>query len=150
MLVVATLTLMRAALLPVIFLALTPAAHASGWTPPKTFPAIGGEDAVPRAAIAATGASTGAWQRADRRLVMTVGSPSGRFRAPKVIASEPLDYAVAAGAVAYEARDGIHVYMRGRDRRVAKSTGSEINGLAIAADPQGGYVIAERVFRRGV
>jgi hypothetical protein len=139
---------MRAALLTAIFLALAPAAQASSWTPAKSFAAIGGEDAVPRAAISAAGSSTVAWRRADGRLVMSVGKKSGRFRAPKVIAKKPLDYAVAPGAVAYEARDGIHVYTRGRDRHVATSTGSDINGVAIAADPLGGYVIAERAFRR--
>jgi hypothetical protein len=138
---------MRAVLLSLFLLALAPSAHASSWTPPKTFAAIGGEDAVPRAAISAAGSSTVAWRRADGRLVMTVGNASGRFRAPKVIANKPLAYAVAPGAVAYEARDGIHVYTRGRDRRVATSTGSDINGVAIAADPLGGYVIAERAFR---
>jgi hypothetical protein len=133
-----------------IFLALAPAAQASSWTPAKTFAAMGGEDAVPRAAISAAGSSTVAWRRPDGRLVMTVGNAKGRFRAPKAIAAKPHAYAVAPGAVAYEARDGIHVYTRGHDRRVAKSTGSEINGVAIAEDPLGGYVIAERAFRRGV
>jgi hypothetical protein len=67
--------------------------------------------------------------------------------------------AIAAGrggaaAIAYEAADGIHVAVhsarRLRDRRVATSTGSEINGVTIAADPLGGWVVAERQFpRRG-
>jgi hypothetical protein len=132
----------------VLFAVLAPAAHASAWTPAQSFGgAAGDESAVPRAAITASGSSTVAWRRGDHRLVMTAGSASGRFRTPKVVARKALDFAVAPGAVAYEAKDGIHLYTRGRDRRVAASNGEEINGLAIAADPLGGYVIAERQFR---
>ena len=33
-------------------------------------------------------------------------------------------------------------------RRVATSNGEEINGVQVAADPRGGWVLAERQFRR--
>ncbi len=137
---------MRAVFLSAVFLLFAPAAHASSWTATKAFGGASAGDATPRAAITASGSSTVAWTRADGRLLMTTGNADGRFRAPKVIAKRSLDYAVAPGAVAYEASNGIHVVVRGRDRRVVSSTGSEINGLAIAADPLGGYVIAERLF----
>ena len=137
---------MRAVLLPAIFLALAPAAQASSWTPTKAFAGAARDGATPRAAITASGSSTVAWRRADGRLLMSTGNAAGRFRAPKVIAKRAFDYAVAPGAVAYESSNGIHVVVRGRDRRVASSTGSEINGLAIAADPLGGYALAERSF----
>jgi hypothetical protein len=141
---------MRAVLLSLLFLALAPTAHAAGWLPARTFAGTAGEESVPRAAISASGSSTVAWQRADKRLVVSHGNAAGRFRAPKVIAKRVTDWAVAPGAVAYEARDGVHVYVGGRDRLVARSGGSEINGVAIAADPLGGYVLAERSFvRRG-
>src|ERR1044072_5829786 len=91
------LTAMKAVLLPAIFLALAPAAHASTWTSAKTFTGGSGEDAAPRAAITAAGASTVAWRRADGRLVMTVGNAAGRFRAPKAIAKGVFDWAVAPG-----------------------------------------------------
>src|SRR4051794_32092531 len=140
---------MRAVPLIALLLAAAPAtAHASSWTPVKSFRgAASDESAVPRAAITASGVSTVAWRRGDHRLAMTTGTSGGRFRAPKAIARSAFDFAVAPGAVAYEAKDGIHVYTRGRDRRVTASSGEEINGVAIAADPLGGYVIAERQFR---
>jgi hypothetical protein len=131
----------------VLLAALAPAAHASSWTPAQSFGgAAGDESAVPRAAITASGASTVAWRRDDHRLVVTTGTSRGRFGTPKTITSRARDFAVAPGAVAYEAKDGVYVYTRGHVRRVTKSNGSEINGVAIAADPQGGYVLAERSF----
>src|SRR4051794_22369447 len=112
---------MRAVPLIALLLAAAPAtAHASSWTPVKSFGgAATDESAVPRAAITASGASTVAWRRGDHRLAMTTGTSGGRFRAPKAIARSAFDFAVAPGAVAYEAKDGIHLYTRGRDRRGA-------------------------------
>ena len=86
--------------------------------------------------------------------MVSVRRKDGGFSRPKTLAKRTLDYAVAPGAVAYEAKDGIHVATRTatgfKQRKVASSTGSEINGVTIAADPLGGWVVAERQFpRRG-
>ena len=71
---------------------------------------------------------------------------------PSRVARGAVDYAVAPGAIAYETKAGVRVAVRTgngfRDRLVAASTGSEINGVAIAADPQGGWVVAERQYPR--
>ncbi len=69
------------------------------------------------------------------------------------------DWSVAARAggrfiVVWEDTDGIRAAVRTRAggpvvvRRVATSNGEEINGVAVAADPRGGWVVAERQFRR--
>jgi len=134
---------MRAVAAIVLSLLLAPAAHAASWSKPKVFTGTAGEDAVPRAAITAAGKSTVAWRRHDKRLVM-----STNLHRPKVIARGVRDFAVAPGAVAWEAADGLWVYAGGKARRVAESTGSEINGVAIAADPLGGWVVAERQYPR--
>src|SRR4051812_38963111 len=95
----------------VLFAVLAPAAHASAWTPAQSFGgAAGDESAVPRAAITASGASTVAWRRNDHRLVLTTGTSKGRFGTPRAITSRARDFAVAPGAVAYEAKDGVYVY----------------------------------------
>ena len=133
-----------------------PAAGAAGWSPTKTFdagPSQFGEP-VPRAAISAGGSSIVAWTRGDGRIVAAFGDKRGRFGKPVRVARSAVDYAVAPGAIAYETKAGIRVAVRRgngfRDRLVAESTGSEINGVAIAADPQGGWVVAERQYpRRG-
>jgi hypothetical protein len=128
-------------------------ARAAGWTPPATFTASHVESAepVPRAAIADDGTSLTVWTSASGSLVASTGDRHGHFTAPvTVVKRPPRDYAVASGAIAYEAADGIHVAVRSghgfRDRLVATSTGSEINGVAIAADPLGGWVVAERQY----
>lgn len=127
---------------------------AAGWSPTQSFDAGAAQfhEPVPRVAIDATGKALLAYETGGaERLVVRVRK-GGRFGAPVTLARRPLDYAVAPGAVAYEAKDGIHVaVLRGgrfRDRRVASSSGSEINGVAIAADPLGGWVVAERRFPR--
>ncbi len=138
-----------------IILIAAPAADAAGWSRTRTFAAglaYGLDEPAPRAAIDARGRSLLVWERADGRLMASIGDRRGRFGAPVRIARRPLDYAVAPGAIAYEAANGIHVAVRDgrrfRDRRVATSTGKEINGVAIAADPLGGWVVAERQFPR--
>ncbi len=147
---------MRAVLAAIlILLTVVPAANAAGWSRARTFAAglqYGIDESAPRVAIDARGRSLLVWDLANGRLVASAGTASGRFGAPVEIARRPHDYAVAPGAIAYEAADGIHVAIqdgrRFRDRRVATSTGSEINGVAIAADPLGGWVVAERQFAR--
>ncbi|MDA0183275.1 hypothetical protein OJ997_23390 [Solirubrobacter phytolaccae] len=126
---------------------------AAGWSPTQSFDAGAAKfhEPVPRVAIDARGKALLAYETGDQRLVVRVRT-GGRFGAPRVLARNTLDYAVAPGAVAYEAKDGIHVAVRSgggfKDRKVASSTGSEINGVAIAADPLGGWVVAERQFPR--
>lgn len=145
---------MRAVFVVAVLLVLAPSAHAAGWSAPRVFSAGTNADwePAPRAAVAADGSSVVAWRDDHFRLVASVGDKRGRFSAPVIVVRHVRDHAVAVGAVAYEAADGIHVAVRSggrfRDRRVATSTGSEINGVAIAADPQGGWVLAERQFPR--
>ena len=137
---------MRAAFAVALLLAIAPAAHASSWSEASFGGAAGDEEATPRAAITASGVSTVAWERADHRLVTTYGRR--HLRAPKALTAGARDFAVAPGAVAWEAKDGIYVYARGKTRRVTTSNGEQINGVAIAADPHGGLVLAERQFRK--
>ena len=129
---------------------------AAGWSPTQPFDAGAAQfhEPVPRVAIDAKGGALLAYETGDRRLVVSVRRKHGGFSRPKTLAKRTLDYAVAPGAVAYEAKDGIHVATRTatgfEQRKVASSTGSEINGITIAADPLGGWVVAERQFpRRG-
>ena len=107
---------------------------------------------MPRAAISAGGSSIVAWTRGDGRIEAAFGDKRGRFGTPVKVARSAVDYAVAPGAIAYETKAGVRVAVRTgdgfRDRLVAESTGSEINGVAIAADPQGGWVVAERQYPR--
>ena len=131
-----------------------PAAGAAGWSPTKAFdagPSQFGEP-VPRAAISASGSSIVAWTRGDGRIEAAFGDKRGRFGKPVRVARSAVDYAVAPGAIAYETKAGIRVAVRRgngfRDRLVAESTGSEISGVAIAADPPGGWVVAERQYPR--
>ncbi|MDA0167950.1 hypothetical protein OJ998_02540 [Solirubrobacter taibaiensis] len=129
---------------------------AAGWSPTQSFDAGAAQfhEPVPRVAIDAEGGALLAYETGDRRLVVSVRRKDGGFSRPRTLAKRTLDYAVAPGAVAYEAKDGIHVATRTangfKQRKVASSTGSEINGITIAADPLGGWVVAERQFpRRG-
>lgn len=137
------------------------AATASTWTRPQSF-AVGKQfEPVPRASIARDGTSALAWRSKSGQLMLTSGRANGRFSAPRTIdRAGARDWSVAARAgggflVAWEDRDGIRVAVRSRAgrsiavRRVATSNGEQINGLQVAADPLGGWVIAERQFRRG-
>ena len=107
---------------------------AAGWSPTQHFDAGAAQfhEPVPRVAIDAKGGALLAYETGDRRLVVSVRRKDGRFSRPKTLAKRTLDYAVAPGAVAYEAKDGIHVATRTatgfKPRKVASSTGSEING----------------------
>jgi hypothetical protein len=127
---------------------------AAGWSPTQSFDAGAAQfhEPVPRVAIDATGKALLAYETGGAQKLVVRVRHNGRFGAPVTLARKTLDYAVAPGAVAYEARDGIHVaVLRGKtfkDRRIASSSGSEINGVTIAADPLGGWVVAERRFPR--
>lgn len=128
---------------------------AAGWSPTQSFDAGAAQfhEPVPRVAVDARGQALLAYETGDRKLVVRARR-SGRFTRPSTLARNAHDYAVAPGAVAYETSGGIHVAVRTangfKQRKVAASTGNEINGIAIAADPLGGWVIAERQFpRRG-
>src|SRR4051794_14778224 len=141
---------MRTVLVTVMFLALAPAAQAANWAPTRALTGANADQPAPRVAITAQGSSPVAYTRADGALMASRGDARGRFGKPVLISRRARDYAVAPGAIAYEARDGVHAVVNGHDRLVAASTGSEINGVAIAVDPQGGYVLAERQFpKRG-
>lgn len=124
---------------------------ATGWSPTQSFDAGRAQfhEPVPRVAVDARGQGLLAYETGDRRLVVRTGR---RFTRVRTLARRTIDYAVAPGAVAYEAKDGIHVAVRTaggfKQRKVASSTGNEINGVAIAADPLGGWVVAERQFPR--
>lgn len=134
-------------------LAAAPSAHAAGWQETSV---AARTDAAPRTAIASDGTSLTAYRRADGAIFAVAGASRGRFAAPIAVTTrEAQSYAVAVAphgqsTVAYEAKDGIHVAIRSgrgfKDRRVASSSGSEINGIQIAADPLGGWVVAERWF----
>src|SRR5689334_4099074 len=92
----------------------SPAGAAAGWSAPRAFDAGGGADAepVPRAAIGADGRSVVAWRTAGGRLVAVTGDAHGRFSSPVTVARRTSDYAVADGAIAYEAGRGIYVARR--------------------------------------
>ena len=109
---------------------------AAGWSPTQPFDAGAAQfhEPVPRVAIDAQGGALLAYETGDRRLVVSVRRKDGGLSRPKTLAKRTLDYAVAPGAVAYEAKDGIHVATRTatgfKQRKVASSTGSEINGVS--------------------
>ena len=67
--------------------------------------------AVPRVAIDAKGGALLAYETGDRGSVGRAAQ-GRRVLAPEDARQRTLDYAVAPGAVAYEAKDGIHVAMR--------------------------------------
>ena len=136
------------------------AAAAAGWTPTQSF-AVGKQyEPVPRAAIASDGTSVLAFQSKSGKLMLSTGRPSGKFSAPRPIDQAGVrDWSVAARSggrfiVVWEDTDGIRAAMRTRAggpvvvRRVVTSNGEEINGVQVAADPRGGWVVAERQFRR--
>ena len=114
---------------------------------------VGIDAATPRAAVAADGRSVLVWRDAPGpRLVASFGDARGRFSAPLTVSRQAHQYAVAPGAIAYVTADSIRVAVRDgrrlRSRWVASSIGSRNNGLAIAADPLGGWVVVEASSRR--
>jgi hypothetical protein len=139
------------------------AAPGGGWFPTQGFAAGGPswDEPVPRAGIARDGTSAVAFRTRTGALLVATGTARGRFGAARVIDRTGAgDYSVAAapgGAflVAWEGRDGLHAAVRtqaGRrvvQRRYAGGPHSEINGVQVAADPQGGWVLAQRVFPHG-
>jgi hypothetical protein len=146
-------------------LTFAPAAGAASgpWSKAQGFDAGGhsGREPVPRGAIAADGSSALAFSSKSSALVLSTGSANGRFGAPRVIERRGArDWSIAAapgGAflLAWEDSDGLHAAVRtkaGRAivrRRYTTGPSSDINGVQVAADPQGGWVIAERVFPYG-
>jgi len=139
------------------------AGAASGWSKAQGFSAGNDTDRepVPRAAIARDGTSALAFSSKSRALMLSTRTAAGRFGAPRVIERRGAgDYSVAAapgGAflLAWGDSDGLHAVVRtkaGRAivrRRYASGPSSQINGLQVAADPQGGWVLAQRVFPHG-
>src|SRR4051794_39456197 len=127
---------MRAAVIALCLLIFAPSAHAAGWSTPHGFAAVGSSDwePAPRAAISAGGRSLVAWSAGPRALLASAGDARGRFGAPVTVSRGASNHAVAVGAIAYETRGGVYFAVRSgrgfRSRRVAASTGSEINGLA--------------------
>jgi hypothetical protein len=138
-------------------------AGAGRWSPTRGFTASssGGGEPAPRAAIARDGTSAVAFRAQSRALLVATGTANGRFGAPQVVdRTGSSDWSIAAapgGAflVAWEDRDGLHTAVRtkaGRrvvQRRDDSGPHSEINGVQVAADPQGGWVIAQRIFPHG-
>jgi hypothetical protein len=133
---------------------------ASSWTTPASF-AVGKEyEPVPRAAIASDGTSVLAFRSKTGKLMLSTGNAAGRFTAPRPIDLEGVrDWSVAAREnggyiVAWEDTDGIHTATKTRKGRsemlqlAVQSNGEEINGVQVAADPLGGWVLAERQFRK--
>lgn len=142
----------------------TPAGAAAGhWSPTQAFVAGGPRDRepVPRAAIASDGTSAVAFQTASGALMLATGTGSGRFGAPRVVKRAGVgEYSLAAapgGALllAWEDRDGLHAAVRSRAdgrlvrRRYDSGPSSPINSVQVAADPQGGWVLAENAFPYG-
>ncbi len=137
------------------------ASAASTWTKPQSFSVGKNYEPAPRAAIAADGSSALAFQSKSGKLMLSTGRADGRFTAPRAIDQKGVrDWSVAARPgggfiVVWEDTDGIRVAVRSRSagktvvRRAVTSNGQDINGVQVAADPLGGYVVAERQFRRG-
>jgi hypothetical protein len=137
------------------------ASAASSWTKPQSFSVGKDYEPVPRAAIARDGTSVLAFQSKSGKLMLSSGRADGRLTAPRVIDARGVrDWSVAARPgggflVVWEDSDGIRVAVRARAtgkttvRRAVTSNGQDINGVQAAADPLGGYVVAERQFRRG-
>jgi hypothetical protein len=124
---------------------------AAGWSPTQSFDAGPVHEPAPRVAIDARGHALLAYETGKGRLVASVRR-KGRFARPVTLARRIHDHAVAPGAVAWVAEDGVHVATRTaagfKARRVARGTDGRIDGVSIAADPQGGWVVAERRFAR--
>jgi hypothetical protein len=142
--------------------AAAPAGAAARWSPTQGFTAsrADGGEPVPRAAIARDGTSAIAFRADSGALLVATGTASGRFGVPRVVDRKGSgDHSIAAapgGAflVAWEDRDGLHAAVRtaAGGRIVQRRYGgrhSDINGVQVAADPKGGWVVAERVFPLG-
>jgi hypothetical protein len=137
------------------------ACAAGTWSKPQSFSVGKDYEPVPRAAIASDGSSVLAFQSKSGKLMLATGRADGRFTAPRPIDPKGVrDWSVAARPgggfiVVWEDTDGIRVAVRTRAagktvvRRAVTSNGQDINGLQVAADPLGGYVVAERQFRKG-
>jgi hypothetical protein len=152
------------ALAAAVLLGAVPTAGAAApWSQPAGF-AAGGDDVdepVPRAAIAADGTSALAFSSKSGALMLATGAKNGRFGAARVIDRKDVrDYSIAAApggafALLWEDVDGLHSAVRTKAgakiarRRHLTGPLSEINGVQVAADPQGGWVVAERIFPRG-
>jgi hypothetical protein len=153
-----------AATLVLLVLPAAATAAATPWSAPARF-AQGGADRFdtpdPAVAVAADGTSVAGWV-SRRDVVMSTGDARGRFTRLRAVGKwSATSVAVAAkpggrALIAWEAKDGIRVAVRARaggpfvTRLAAASTGSAINELTAAADPKGGWVLAERRFpRRG-
>lgn len=147
-----------------LLLAAAPAGAAAGsWSPTRGFTAgpSSSDDIVPRAAIARDGTGALAYTTRAGALMLATGTAHGRFGAARLIdrrgASDPSVAAAPGGAflLAWEDDDGLHAAVRtkaGRKvvmRRYTSGPVSEINGVQVAADPLGGWVLAERVFPYG-
>lgn len=158
----------RSIVLPLLTAALlaaapAPAGAATEWTAAASFPA--GDDVqrepVPRAAIAADGTSALAFTSKSGALMLATAGAGRRFGAPRVVQRTGVgDYAIAAapgGAflLAWQDAGNLRVAVRtkaGRAvvrRHFASRPLSAISGVAVAADPKGGYALAERVFPGG-
>lgn len=145
-------------------LAAAPAAGtASTWSKPAGFSAgdDDGREPVPRAAIARDGTNAVAFFSKSGALMLATGSRGGRLGAARMIERTGVrDYSIAAapgGAflLAWEDNDGLHAAVRTRagrrivERRYDSGPSSVINNVQVAADPQGGWVLAQRVFPHG-
>ena len=138
------------------------AATTGRWFPTQGFTASSprGNEPVPRAAIARDGTSAVAFHTQSGALLVATGTANGRFGAPRIVDGDGAsDWSIAAapgGAflVAWEDVDGLHAAVRTKaghrivQRRYDDALESDINGVQVAADPQGGWVIARRVFPR--
>ena len=150
-----------ASLLATAILSATASAATSTWTPTTTFAVGKAYEPVPRAAIASDGTSVIAFESKTGKLMLSQGDVRGRFTPPRVIDREGdvRDWSVAARddggfIVVWEYARGIRALVRAHHgsatylSRVTDSSREEINGVQVAADPRGGWVIAEREFRR--
>lgn len=136
------------------------AGAATAWTAAASFPA--GDDVqrepVPRAAIAADGTSALAFTSKSGALMLATARAGRRFGTPRVVQRRGVgDYAIAAapgGAflLAWQDAGNLRLAVRtkaGRAvvrRHFASRPLSVISGVAVAADPKGGYALAERIF----
>ena len=153
---------MRTLLLSTVALALlaaAPTANAAGWSRPFSHQAGKGAfvEPVPRVAVAPDGMSVASF--AQRGYIYAVtGDARGRFgRLQRLGRWASIASVVAAGRdgaalVAWEARDGLRVAVRRRTgrrltiRRLATSSNSAINDLAVQVDPRGGWFLLENEF----
>ena len=149
--------------LALVLLAAAPTAHAAGWSRPFSHQAGTApfDEPVPRVAVAADGTSVASF--AQRGYIYAVtGDARGHFGRPQRLGRwAAITSVVAAGRdgaalVAWEGRDGIRVAVRTRagrrltTRRLATSTNSAINDLAVQVDPRGsgGWFLLESQFSR--